>query len=369
MKLARLLPLLLACTAHAASPLVLENDSIRRVFSIDDGVLRTTAIVNRLAGTTITPDPCPEFLLRLSQGTDQTGPDTILSSADFRVTEHRRLGDTRMQILAIDLEAPAHGLSLTIHHSLADGEPFLRKTITITSDRPQVLERIDIEALGIADAYQPYTKDAITAAAGGNWSPNIGQPLYTRDSGTFWGVEFPAARNQVDDGGLLRVGYLRGLPLAPGKRYVTHSAVCGVADDPAFVADAFFRYIDQVRIRPLRLQTQYNSWFDYGGGVSREKFAASVQKIHQELVDTRGVRPLSRYVIDDGWQDTGADWSDMVWKVNHKFDSNFAATRKACTDADSQLPNFASRASRPSTTGCRWPALATCRHSRTGWSI
>lgn len=336
MKLTRLLPLLLAGTASAAEPVVIENECIRRSFTIENGTLQTTGITNRLAGTTITPAPAPEFQLRLSHGTGQTEPDTILSSADFQVTDHHRLGDDRVQILAFDLASLDPGLKLTVSYSLASDEPFLRKSITITSDLPWILERIDVEALGISDAYQPYTKDSITAHAPGNWSPNLGQPLYTRQSGIFWGVEFPAARNQVDQG-LLRAGYLRGLPLEPGKPYLSHSAVCGVTDDPAFVADAFFEYIDRIRIRPLRLQTQYNSWFDYGGGVSREKFAASVARIHHELNKTRGVRPLSRYVIDDGWQDSGADWSDMVWKVNQKFDSDFAATRKAVAAAGSQL--------------------------------
>ena len=86
----------------------------------------------------------------------------------------------------------------------------------------------------------------------------------------------------ISDGSVAQVDTLTAVM---ATLFVT--AVCGVADDPAFVKDAFFAYIDRTRVRPLHLQTQYNSWFDHGGGVSREKFAASVAKIHAELVETR----------------------------------------------------------------------------------
>lgn len=33
-----------------------------------------------------------------------------------------------------------------------------------------------------------------------------------------------------------------------------------------------------------------------GGGVSRERFSASVKKVHAELVETRGNKPLKAYV-------------------------------------------------------------------------
>jgi hypothetical protein len=326
---------LLAAVAHAASPIVLENAAMRRSFEVADGRLRTVEIENKQTGAVVKPTSCPEFVLRLSQGTDRTTPDTVVTAEDFKVTgsERKVIGD--MTFHKFELECAEYGLTVKVDYLLFARDFFMRKWLKISSSQPWVLERVDVEALGIADAYQPYTKDAITAHAPGNWSPNLGQPLYTRESGMFWGVEFPAARNEVRDG-MLRVGHLRGMPLTK-EPSITYPAVCGVADDPGFVQDAFFRYIDRTRVRPLRLQTQYNSWFDYGGGVSREKFANSALKIHEELVTTRGVRPLSQYVIDDGWQDTGADWSGKVWKVNHKFDAEFSGVRKVMDETGSEL--------------------------------
>jgi hypothetical protein len=198
------------------------------------------------------------------------------------------------------------------------------------------LERIDVEAVTLADAEQPYQIKCIYAQ--GKWSPGLGQPLYTTQSGTFWGIEFPAAYNYVEDR-RLTCGYLWGRTLEPGQTYITYRAVTGVSDDPAFNQDTFFEYINLVRIRPLRLQVQYNSWFDFGGGVNKDTFTTTVKTIHNELVMERGCPPLKAYVIDDGWQDTGegVQWTDKTWKVNAKFDPDFATSFKAVHEAQSNL--------------------------------
>lgn len=318
--------------AETAGRFVLENAALARTFSTEGGVLHTVEILNKRAGTHIRPAAAPEFRLRFSQGTDKPETQFTLTAADFKVSKVVPSDGA----LAVALGNPARGIEVEVRYELKPGDFHLRKRLAIASERAVTLERIDVEAFGLPDAYPPYTLRRITANARGQWSPGLGQPLYTSNSATFWGVEFPAADNRVE-GGALSAGYLWGRELRPGQPYGTHAAVMGVADDPAFVADAFLDYIDRVRIRPLRLQVQYNSWFDYGGGVRAETFAKSVAKIHEELVTARGNRPLSRYVIDDGWQDAAADWSDKVWKVNAKFDPDFASSRKAVADAQSGL--------------------------------
>ena len=108
-------------------------------------------------------------------------------------------------------------------------------------------------------------------------------------------------------------------------------------DDSEYIQETFFDYIDRIRIRPLRLQIQYNSWFDFYSGVDKEKFNKSVSKVHQELVTEREVDPLKAYVIDDGWQDVSVDWSDKAWKVNSKFDADFSSSFENVGLADSKL--------------------------------
>ena len=195
----------------------------------------------------------------------------------------------------------------------------------------------------LEEAYQPYTISQITAQiiggwrpGRGNWRPGLGQPLYTKQSGTYWGVEHPAAVNTVKEGEL-RSSYLVGRMLKAGQSYVTHHAVMGVSDKPEFVKDAFFDYIDKTRVRPLRLQTQYNSWFDYKNAVSADKMTKSIKRVSDELNAKRGVPPLKAYVIDDGWENVNDDWSKKAWTVNPKFDPEFQRSFAAVKAAKSNL--------------------------------
>jgi hypothetical protein len=320
----------------SANQYTLENNSLARTLSTEGGILRTVQIVNKLSGVIVTPVSAPEFRLRLAQGTDRPETAMTLTSSDFRVVTDAPYENGKCQGLTFTLTNADHQLRVEIFYELAPNDFFMRKRLVVTSGKAVTLERVDIEALGLKDAYQPYTTREITANAPGRWNPGLGQPLYTSNSATFWGVEFPAADNKVQDGSLY-AGYLWGRAIQPGQSYQTYSAVMGVADDPAFVTDAFYEYINEIRVRPLRLQVQYNSWFDTGGDVSREKFAASVAKINQELIVARDNPPLNAYVIDDGWQDAHADWSDKVWKVNGKFDPDFASSLQTVAAAKSRL--------------------------------
>lgn len=310
----------------------LENQSLGRAFSTAGGVLRTVEIINKRAGNSTKLAGATEFRLRFSLGADKPATQFTLTASDFKVLATKPEDGA----VLFQLENAQHQLRVEVRYDLNPGDFFLRKRLTITNAQPLVLERIDVEALEMADAWQPYTTRDITANSPGKWSPGLGQPLYATNSATFWGIEFPAADNQVK-GGTLSAGYLLGRELKAGQPYQTYAAVMGVSDDAAFIKDAFLDYIECIRVRPLRMEVQYNSWFDYGGGVKQETFAGSVKKIHYELVEERGGRPLNMYVIDDGWQDTGANWSDKVWKVNAKFDADFASSRKATADAHSKL--------------------------------
>lgn len=318
---------------------VLENGFLSRVLSVTSGRLHTTEINNKLANGRSVLASCDEFRLRLSQGTHTTGTDYVLTSRDFQVRSVSKypLNDTTQgQGLCFVLANHVHQLTITVHYELGADDFYLHKYLDIISAKPVTLERIDVEALGVKDAYQSYQIKAMYAR--GNWSPGLGQPLFTKETGTFWGIEFPAAYNFVKDH-TLHCGYAWGREIKANTPYKTYRSVMGASDDPRYTSDAFYDYIDRIRIRPLRLQIQYNTWFDTGRSVNKNSFAKSVTKIHQELVTERGCRPLRAYVIDDGWQDTSneVDWSDKLWKVNSKFDVDFIQSFATVQAAQSHL--------------------------------
>lgn len=320
----------------------LGNEYAERVLTVEDGVLSTERIDNKRAGKSLLPTACDEFRLRLSQGTHTTGTDVILTTRDFtciRVTPGTLQKHPGKSIEFV-LRNEAFDLTVTVRYELSNDDFFMRKQLQVVSGKPITLERVDVEAISVDDASQPYTIREITAQSDGNtkWRTGLGQPLVTTNSGTFWGIEFPAADNQVVDKQLL-CGYLFGRELTAGQAYTSYKAVMGCSDDPRYLSDAFYDYIDSIRVRPLRLQIQYNSWFDFGNGVSAKHFISSVEKVNEELCVERGVPPLSAYVIDDGWQDSpkGADWSEQVWPVNEKFDPRFERSFAAVRKAKSEL--------------------------------
>lgn len=332
-----------AITVPDGKTVVLENRCLKREWSCENGVLRTAVIVNKAAGGFRANVSGDEFRLRVSAGTDIEGTDRILTAADFKLagSEVKTVGGT--QEVTFHLENPE--LKVELKAWLSPDDFYLRKQLSFTAVKPITIEQIDVESLNLTDAGQPYQLDRLTATgeykadrpdAGGDFHPNLGQPLYGNQTGTFWGLEFPAAVNTVSKG-TLSCAYLYGRELGAGQTYCSYPSVMGVADDPKYVKDAFFDYIDRIRIRPFHLQVQYNSWLDHVAKVTSESFNKSVGVIHDELVTKRGVRPLDTYVIDDGWEDCSVSWADKYWKVNKKFDPDFAKNFQAVGAAKSHL--------------------------------
>lgn len=310
----------------------IENNFISRSISTD-GNFRTVEIANKLAGKVLKPNNSIEFKLRISKGTHIEGSDVILTSKDFSFKKVITNSSNKMGFL---LNNKTHGLWVEVFYELEKDDFYIKKYLVIKSDKAVTIERIDLEVVGLEDIYQPYKMKQITSQGPAKWRPGLGQPLYTTKSATFWGIEFPAAYNYVIEGEGY-CGYQWGKELKNGDAYTTYKAVLGVGDNSEFIQDSFFNYIDRIRIRPLRLQVQYNSWFDFGQGVTKENFGKSVAKINDELVVKRKVDPLKAYVIDDGWQDVHADWKDKTWKVNKKFNPTFSTSISNVTAANSSL--------------------------------
>ncbi|MFS4456126.1 hypothetical protein [Maribacter sp. 2304DJ31-5] len=309
------------------------NKYVSRTLVIENQQLRTLEVNNKIAGKKIAVSASGEFSLRISEGTHVEGTDVILNSNDFVFVRTLEESPSKLSFL---LENSVHQLEVEVHYELQETDFYSRKYLKIRSEKPITLERIDVDQIAIPGIEQAYKIKKITAQADAQWKPGLGQPLFSKSSATFWGTEFPASYNFVKDGQGY-CGYQWGKQIAANETYTSYKAVMGTADSGEFIQDAFFDYIDIIRVRPLRLQVQYNSWFDFWDKVDKEKFGKSVAKIHQKLVTERGVPPLKAYVIDDGWQDVKADWSDKTWKVNKKFDTDFATSVNNVQNANSNL--------------------------------
>lgn len=326
-------------------PQTLENRFLKRKIGVVSGVLKTIDLYNKVADKVLLPTTVDEFVMRLSKDASKQSEDNYLKSADFNVIS---LNGNNQEIIA-ELENKQFQMNVKIHYTLDPDKFYGHKYLEITSGQKCIIELLDIESISFEDAYQPYkAKDMMWTTT--KFLPALGQPLYTTGSASFWGVEFPASWNRVE-GKTIHCGYQAAIELQPGKKYTSYKAVFGVGDDPKFIKDTFLDYIDQIRAVPFGLHVQYNSWFDFGGSISQQKFLESLEKLHHELVEKRGCKPLDVYVVDDAWQNSRPprspldDWSTGMYKVNEKlFDPEMKTVREEIEKRGSKMGLWASPA-------------------------
>lgn len=312
----------------------LSNRYLSRTISVEKGNVFTSKLENKLAQKIIVPLNHIEFQLSVAQTQQGKWRDEVLTSKAF--TLKKVIANTKDSLVFL-LENNTYKLTVELVYTLKPNDVFIHKFLRIKPKADVVLRRADLEVVKLDDIYQPYQIKQITSVGPSKWRPGLGQPLYTAQSATFWGVEFPASNNYVTDQ-TAYCGYLNGRTIKSGKSYTTYQSVFGVGDDAKYIQDAFFDYIDKIRIRPLRLQIQYNSWFDFSNSVTQDKFSKSVSTVNQELCVKRGVAPLSAYVIDDGWQNAKIDWSNKAWKVDtSRFNADFKSSFDLVNKAHSKL--------------------------------
>jgi len=323
----------------------LENKFLKRRVGVVSGVLRTIDLYNKVADKKLLPTRADEFVMRLSKDAAKNSKDNYLKSEDFQVINFK---GSNQEIIA-ELENKQFQINVKVHYTLDSDKFFGHKYLEITSAQQYVIELLDIESISFDDAYQPYkAKDMMWTTT--KFLPALGQPLYTSGSASFWGVEFPASWNRVEDK-TIHCGYQAAIELQPNQKYTSYKAVFGVGDDPKFIKDTFLDYIDQIRAVPFGLHVQYNSWFDFGGSISQQKFLESLGKLHHELVEVRGCKPLDIYVVDDAWQNSRPprspldDWSTGMYKVNEAlFDPEMKTVRKEIEKRGSKMGLWASPA-------------------------
>jgi len=207
---------------QAKSRFTLSNKYLSRTIVIEKGKVHTLNLTNKLAKKTIVPTNNIEFSLRVSDGTQFENTDIVLTSNDFTFKKVIR---TSPENLALLVENTEHQMEVWLVYELKKDNQFMNKYLEIKSAKPVTLERIDVEVLALSDIYQPYQMKQITSDGWATWRPGLGQPLYTSQSATFWGTEFPASYNFVENG-TAYCGYLWGKQISAAKTYTTYKIKC-----------------------------------------------------------------------------------------------------------------------------------------------
>ena len=149
----------------------------------------------------------------------------------------------------------------------------------------------------------------------------FGQPVafLTQHGGAFFGIEYPAADNflKKNSEGDWIIHCSQEIGEKIGAKLIKSDwMVIGIAPD-AYVKYWFFKYLDDIRVAPLRPYSLYNTWYDLRSpeypGWSPEKTMSEktslkmVDILRKSMIEKYNIQ-LDAFVLDDGWDIYESDW-------------------------------------------------------------
>lgn len=176
-------------------------------------------------------------------------------------------------------------------------------------------------------------------------SGGFGQPaaLFVGEGGAFFGLEYPTAEN------ILKMSSAGKVELRCGQEIgeKIHSswvksewAVVGLSPN-VYVKQWFWKYVDRIRVAPLKPYLLYNSWYDLRSpemvkdplrDMTEENVLRTVASFKERLIEERGLH-LDAFVLDDGWDIYRSDW---VMNPD-QFPNGLAPVKKALEDMGTKL--------------------------------
>ena len=148
----------------------------------------------------------------------------------------------------------------------------------------------------------------------------FGQPVAFRtgENGGFFGLEYPAADNAIQAlaaGTHITCGQEIGAKI--GKAGVESEWVVEGISPNSFVKWWFMKYVNDIRVVPLKPFTLYNSWYDLrsteyprvaeGNWMNEKNIFHIIDLIRKNMIDKHSIK-LDAFVLDDGWDVYESDW-------------------------------------------------------------
>jgi uncharacterized protein (DUF2249 family) len=148
----------------------------------------------------------------------------------------------------------------------------------------------------------------------------FGQPvaLQNKEGGSFFGLEYPTSENslkQNKDGRIyIRCGQERGEQI--GSSWIESEWVVEGLSPNSHIKLWFWKYLDSIRVAPLKPYLLYNTWYDVRAPeivknpahvMNEETVLRIIELFQKEMVERRGLK-LDTFVLDDGWDIYRSDW-------------------------------------------------------------
>lgn len=319
----------------------LANDHVRWAVTIDG---------SRLAGEELTAAPAGDarhlagdagFALDLvwtgwrAPGKINNADNPVrLTKQDFRLTGHT----FRETAQGAELELSLTGIDNSLH---------LRLTCLLPRDAFYVRRRMDVsdprDTGHFLQALHPLhtriTTPGTILKPGG-----FGQPaaLELEAAGAFFGLEYPAATNTLtaDDARRLTLDCAQEMGRRIGREWITGAWAVTALTPDRHVRLWFDRYLDDIRVAPLRPYTLYNSWYDLRSPELAPDAATVMNETNiRRIIDlfrTCMIEPygihLDAFVLDDGWDVYRSDWVLRPDQFPHGLAPITAALKPLGTD-------------------------------------
>lgn len=211
-------------------------------------------------------------------------------------------GEKKLSLIFKGKENP---FQVILTYVLNPGEFFVRRRVKVL-DPATGLHFLRKIYPYMAEILNPYT----VVKKGG-----YGQPVAIKTGlgGAFWGIEYPAAENFLNEKRVVNFQYIGEKINKDGVS--SDWAVFGITPDTR-VKYWFFRYLDSIRVASLRPYLLYNSWYDLRAPemVNSPEYVMNERNtkriiglFRKNMTQPYGVT-LDAFVLDDGWDVYRSDW-------------------------------------------------------------
>jgi hypothetical protein len=151
-------------------------------------------------------------------------------------------------------------------------------------------------------------------------SGGFGQPaaLQAEQGGAFFGLEYPTSENSLKPAQkgktILHCGQELG-ELIGNSWTESEWAVEGLSPNPQ-VKLWFWKYLDRIRVLPLKPFLLYNTWYDVRAPemvkspaqvMNEKNLLRIIESFKKKMVEKHGLK-LDAFVLDDGWDVYKSDW-------------------------------------------------------------
>lgn len=235
----------------------------------------------------------------------------LFSEKDFRLVEYQKqTGPNKVQKLYLSLKGVNNPFEIMITYQLEWNTFYIKKKISVRD--------LKSECHFLQQIWPCY------AIVFGNFkivkTGGFGQPLAfnSKNTGVFFGLEYPSSINKLIYRGknMLRIGCGHEIGDRIQKDWLESEWVVQALTPSNRVKDWFMKYVNNIRVAPLRPYLLYNSWYDLRAPemvkkpinvMNENNVKRIIESFNQYLVSPYNIN-LDAFVLDDGWDIYRSDW-------------------------------------------------------------